>query len=259
MGERSRRIASQIVGMPGVNLRVIYSNATGEPEHGPGQWEQVPNACFFGAKFAAALTSCRSDVLLIVQADALFADWRQIVARCQTRFAERPRLGLWTPRIDHTPWTSDRVDVESIPDQGLTAVAQTDGVVLAFSSSVMRRMRELDYDRNNLGWGIDWNAICHCYTHGLEVLREDGQTVMHAPSRGYGWREAVSQWHDFMGQLNDQERRMLQILLRFTAEPRRGVFGKVLSAFKRHRAKLRVSALQSLLNEGAQRSEGARQ
>jgi len=236
MGDSSRRIAAQLDGMPNVSLRIIYSNAAEAPEDGPGLWQQVSNTKYFGLKFAAALADCVSDVLLIIQADALFADWSEIVERCQARFGQRPLLGLWAPRIDYTPWTPERVDVRLMDDQGLTAVAQTDGVVLAFSTAAMNRLRELDYGCNNLGWGIDWIAICHCYVHGLEVLREDDQTVIHPPSRGYGWRDAVLQCRNFMRQMNDQEHAMFQVLLRYTAERHRGVIGKLLTSLARRRA-----------------------
>jgi hypothetical protein len=236
MGDSSRRIAAQVCGMPNVSLRIIYSNAAEAQEDGPGLWQQVSNAKYFGLKFAAALADCVSDVLLIIQADALFADWSEIVERCQARFGQRPLLGLWAPRIDYTPWTPERVDIRLVDDQGLTAVAQTDGVVLAISTAAMNRLRELDFGCNNLGWGIDWIAICHCYVHGLEVLREDGQTVIHSPSRGYGWRDAVLQCRNFMRQMNDQEQAMFQVLLRYTAERHRGVIGKLLTSLARRRA-----------------------
>ncbi len=213
--------------------------------------QQVSNTKYFGLKFAAALADCASDVLLIIQADALFADWSQIVDCCQARFGQRPQLGLWAPRVDYTPWTPERVDIRLVGDQGLTAVAQTDGVVLAFSRAVMDRLRQLDYGCNNLGWGIDWMAICHCYVHGLEVLREDDQTIMHPPSRGYGWRDAVLQSRKFMRQMNEQEQAMFQILLRFTAERRRGVIGKILTSLARQRAVRKVIRLECDLVQAA--------
>jgi hypothetical protein len=251
MSESSRRIAARVDGMPGVRLRIIYSNAAEAPEQGPGLWQQVSNAKYFGTKFAAALADFDRDVLLLVQADALFTDWPLVVARCQTRFAQRPLLGMWAPRIDYTPWTPERVDVRTLDDQGLTAVAQTDGVVLAFSASTIQRMRSLDYDCNNLGWGIDWIAICHCYVSGLEVLREDGLTIAHPPSRGYAYREAVVQWRIFMRQLNDEEQAMFQILLRFTAERRRGWVGKLLSSLEKRRACRRAILLEGQLTRAA--------
>ena len=256
MGDSSRRIAARVEGMANVSLRVIYSNAAEAQEDGPGLWQQVPNTKFFGLKFAAALQDCVSDVLLIIQADALFADWSRIVERCQTRFGQRPKLGLWAPRINYTPWTPERVDVRLVGDQGLTAVAQTDGVVLGLSRPVMERLRRLDYGCNNLGWGIDWIAICYCYMHGLEVLREDDQTVIHPPSRGYGWHDAVLQWRGFMRQMDDQEQIILQVLLRYTAERRRGIIGKLLNSMARRRAVREAARFQCHSVQPAVRVQG---
>lgn len=233
--DRSRYIARQLDGLAGVRLRVVYSNRAEARETGPGLWQQVPDDCYFGRKFAAALHGFDSDVLMIVQADALCTDWPAVVTRCRQRFAERPQLGLWTPRVAYSPWLPERVDVCQASGQAVTNVAQTDAIVLAFSRATVQRLACLDYACNNIGWGIDWIAICHCYTQGLEVLREDGLQVVHPPSRGYDCREAVRQWRVFMQQLNAAEAAMFAILLRYTTERRRGLLARLRLAFIRGR------------------------
>lgn len=220
-GDASRRIAQALAGQPAVRLRVIYSNAGEAEESGAGEWIRVPDAHFFGSKFARALAETRADALLLIQADAQCDDWPAIVARFQDCRRRRPQLGLWAPRISYTPWLPDRVDIRPVPGEALTHVAHTDGIVLGMTAPVLRRLRALDYGRNNIGWGIDWIAICHAYTHGLEVLRDDALLVRHPRSRGYDTREATRQWLGFMAQAAEDEQSMFEILKRYTAERRR--------------------------------------
>ena len=245
-GARARHIAQQLNGLPGVRLRVIYSNAAEAPESGAGSWLQVPNEHYFGAKFSAALPGFDNDVLMIVQADALCEDWRGMVQRCQLRFAQRPRLGLWAPRIAYTPWLPKRVDVRLLPGENLTEVAHTDAIVLAMSRQVVQRLRDLDYRENNIGWGIDWIAICYCYTRGLAVLREDGLAVAHPPSRGYDSRLATAQWLAFMRQMSEAEQSMFEILKRYTAEKRTSLWNKLMLSMIKRRSSREAACIARL-------------
>lgn len=211
----------------GVRLTVIYSNADEAPESGPGRWLQVPNADYFGAKFARALAEFDGRALLLIQADAGSDDWPGLIERCRQRFAQRAALALWAPRVSYTPWSPARVDIRPEPGAALTHVAHTDGIVLAYAASMVQRLRQLDYRGNNIGWGMDWIAICHAYSQGLEVLREDGLMVTHPRSRGYDTREATRQWLAFMAQMDGAEQSMFEILKRYTAEKKKGPLAKL--------------------------------
>ena len=87
------------------------------------------------------------------------------------------------------------------------------------SRTPTQRLRALDYSANNLGWGIGWIAICHCLTHGLDVLRDDRVRIGHPPGRGYNTREATRQWLAFMAQATEHERCMFEIIRRYTEGP----------------------------------------
>ena len=239
-GDRARHIAQCIADHcdagDGVRLSVIYSNADEATESGPGRWLQVPNTDYFGAKFARALAEFNGQVLLLIQADAGSDDWPALVERCRQRFAQRAALALWAPRIDYTPWNAERVDIRAVAGEGLTHVAHTDGIVLAYARPMVQRLQQLDYSGNNIGWGMDWIAICNAYSHGLEVLREDALTVSHPPGRGYDTREATRQWLAFMQQMSSAEHSMFEILKRYTAEPKKGPIAKLRRSLARRRA-----------------------
>lgn len=217
--DAARHIAGRLASVPGVRLLVVYSNAAESAEAGPGEWLQLPNDRFFGAKFERALSVVDRGDLMIVQADASCADWPGVVARYRECRARRPRLGLWAPTVSYTPWTPRSVDILALPDEGLTHVAHTDGIVLAFTAPVLDRLRALDYRANHIGWGIDWIAICHCLTHGLDVVRDDRIHIHHPRGRGYNTREATRQWLAFMAQTTESERCMFEIIKRYTEGP----------------------------------------
>lgn len=219
-GGAARHIAHCLEGEPGVRLRVIYSNAAESVETGAGEWIQLPNSQFFGAKFGAALGRWAGGDLLLVQADAASDDWPQVVRRYRQCRQRRPQLGLWAPTVSFTPWTPQRVNILAMPDEGLTHVAHTDAIVLAFTEPVLRRLQALDLGGNPIGWGIDWIAICHCLSHGLDVLRDDRVHIAHPRSRGYDTRVATRQWLAFMAaQTTQAEACMFEILKRYTADP----------------------------------------
>lgn len=188
------------------SLTVIYSTRDGQPLSGPGEWEQAPDEEFFGKKFKRVLDAFQGDVCLLVHADAFHDAWADVLEKCRTAFVERRgQLGVWAPDVDHKPVSTHVARLAFLDKHGQCAVTQTDGVVCAFSSPVMDRLKQLDFSQNNLGWGIDWAAIAYAYTHHLLVVVDQTLTVKHAPGRGYDSNEAQSQMANFLKQLTAQE------------------------------------------------------
>lgn len=243
--ENAAHIARALSGRAHLRVVVIYSNAAEAPETGEGEWLQVPNDHFFGWKFRRALADVRPDAraLVIIQADARSDDWPALLSRCGERFAAMPNLGLWTPHVAYTPWIPRRVDIAPLAGTGLMQVARTDGIVLALSGPVLARLRQLDYEANNLGWGIDCVAIAFSFANGLLVVRDDGDRVHHPRSRGYDSREASVQWRQFLQQMTEAEKCINAFVCRFT-EDRRLTLGQRFKALRRSvRARLRGTQL----------------
>jgi hypothetical protein len=237
--ENAAHVARVLSASTSLRVVVIYSNAAETPEYGAGEWIQVPNAHFFGWKFRRALDCVQGDSrgLVIIQADARAADWMALLSRCVERVDNMPNLGLWTPHVAYTPWLPKRVDIGPVAGTDLMHVARTDGIVLAMARPVVERLRQLDYDANNLGWGIDCIAIAYCFTHGLLVVRDDGGHVHHPRSRGYDQRVALVQWRQFLQQMTESEKCINAFICRFTEMPTLGQRFKALR--RRVRARLR--------------------
>lgn len=194
-------------------LTVIYSDDDNSDQSGTGNWIRVPNDWFYGRKFARALEEVRdSEVMLLIHADAHCGDWPAVAEGCRTTLSSIPKVGVWAPSITQTPWTEMRVNVASLEGHGLNFVAQTDGVVFAYSTAVLKRLRALDYSMNNLGWGIDWIAICFSYVNSLFVVADQSLTVEHEEGQGYRRADALQQMDAFLKQMTPQESLMYAIL-----------------------------------------------
>ena len=188
---------------------VIYSNRANRRETGTGRWVQVSQDDFFGRKFGRLLQEVpMGHPLLLIQVDAVCGDWSSLVQRCDDVMSKRPDIGLWTPRIDNTPFQIDTVATRFDGD-GLWEVAQTDGIVLGLSGPVVDRLRELDYSENNLGWGIDWAAVGFCRLKGLKAVGDTSVQVHHPIGTGYNADLAYFEMDAFLRQLSDAEIREL--------------------------------------------------
>lgn len=208
----AQKIALSIEGLVS-NLTIIYSHSNESTQVGPGNWVKTPNSFFYGKKFSKALQLHDEGVLLIIHADAQATDWPKLISRCQAAFASHPQLGVWAPRHTATPWQWDNVCLGDLFSQELQAVAQTDGIVVAYAEPVIKRLKQLSYERNHYGWGIDWAAVSFSYCNNLSVLMDPGLLIDHPfTSQDQYSDDASNQMKEFFEQLTTQERIMQSLL-----------------------------------------------
>jgi len=194
-------------------LSVIFSNKNNINEKGHGNWIQVPNEFFYGKKFSVALNLIKVDeILLLIQADAICHNWKKIILQCSDTIKSNSFIGVWAPQVNVTSWTRKRVRIETDTSANCDFVTQTDGIVFAYSAPILRRLKELDYSQNNLGWGIDWIAICFSYCNNLLVLRDNNVFIKHIANTGYSTEDAASQMNAFFKQMKTQEVIMYNLL-----------------------------------------------
>lgn len=201
-------------------LFVIYSNSTNKIINGPGIWHQVPNDWFFGKKFSKALELSSGDRLLLIHADAFADNWGVLVEKFKHALQSIPCLGLWSPEIHWTHWDTASVEICKIDGSHYSSVAQSDGIVLGISEKVLARLKGLEYEDNNLGWGIDWLAIAFCYINGLLVLRDLSINIFHPQTSGYDNEQAAQQMNKFLLQLTMPEKNMMLLLQQFINQKR---------------------------------------
>lgn len=206
MNARAKATAEALCGA-GLAVTVVYSSDSEADETGAGHWVRVPQEQFFGAKFDVLLDHIAADeTLLLVQADAECDDWPALAARFTDVLTRIPGLGLLTPEIENTPYPLNVTGVGQYDESGLFEVLHTDAIVLVIAPAIVERLRGLDFSLNNLGWGIDWTALCHARAQGMLALCDRAIKVRHPEGRGYDWLQAESQMREFVTQMTDTER-----------------------------------------------------
>lgn len=210
--DRARDIAAALA--PVVpRVTVVYSNSAESDVEGPGDWLRVSNADFFGKKFRCCLEAFTGGTFLLIHADTDFHDWALLVRRCGAVFVALPGIGVWTPQISNSWWRNSAVELLPISEMpGLVSVAQTDGIVFALAPPVIDRLRQFDYEVNNLGWGIDLGAVVCARTAGLLVCCDTTLRVAHDKSRGYQDDAAFAQMRAFQTQFTLPELDQLVML-----------------------------------------------
>ncbi len=179
------------------------------------EWIKISPDAFFGHQFVHALRVFDHDVMLQIQADAAHPDWGTVVNTCRRRFEAMPELGIWGPEIDFTTWPTRRVKLFDTGDPQLAGVVQSDCIVWALNKPVVEFLKQFDYSDNNLGYGIDWAAIAHCYANKALVLRDLSLRVRHPAGSGYDREEAHRQMWGFLKQLARPERVQFALLWSF--------------------------------------------
>ena len=211
MQQKAAHIATCLAGAVD-HLTVIYSNASGCAESGAGEWVMVDNDHYYGRKFATSLKLMRGDINLQIQADAESDDWPALIADCRAAFSSIADLGVWAPEIDWTPFPTQYTRIAVAGGGRYVFSANTDGIVWAMSPEVSERMNRLEYEHNNLGWGIEWTAIVYSYTHAKLVITDRNCSVRHIKGSGYSRDLAATQMAEFFKQLTPAERVMQNLL-----------------------------------------------
>jgi len=214
--ENARHIANEIQHSVD-RLTVIYSNRTAKTEAGAGHWVKVSDDWYYGKKFMHSLQLNTGNIMLQIQADAVSGNWKEVVNRCKAAHTDSPNVGVWAPDFDYTAWRTEKVMILENGDGKIAHVAQTDGIVWSVSEPVIRRLKEFDYDANNIGWGIDWAAITYSLANNLLVVRDTSVVIDHPRSRGYSAELGDQQMSLFLEQLTVQEeiqRRLLNAIMK---------------------------------------------
>ncbi|WP_323011165.1 glycoside hydrolase family 99-like domain-containing protein [Paracoccus sp. (in: a-proteobacteria)] len=200
MYEKAHAIAAPLA-ESGAAVLVIHSEEDGAEKTGPGTWINVEQTLFFGRKFQVLLNAVEAHSrLLLIQADASSTDWHSVFRRFASLCEEAPDIGLWSPTIDNSAFPNAIVTLGPA-EGGLIPVVQTDAIVLGLHPAITGHLGRLDYEDNNLGWGIDWAAISFCRQEKLRVVRDLEIRIHHPKSRGYESLFATEQMTSFLSQL----------------------------------------------------------
>jgi len=209
-------------------ISVIHS-LTGESDFLiPHHWRVLPDGSYYGVKFDESLRLHDHGLMLHIQADASFADWPALVRRCVAVHERFQRCGVWTPEIRWSAFRWKRAFIQATSMRGVSEVSLTDGIVWSISQPVIERLRQLDYEKNPLGWGFELSAAAFCRVNGLLVLHDHGVVVKHPQGTGYSMDEASRQQLEFIAQLADDERAAAKAIVKDFHRDRAGLVKRTL-------------------------------
>ena len=203
--ERAALIARDVIDVA-QQVSIVYSHDRPPVASDCVQLVETSAGDFFGRKFHKAIGLNVCEVMLQIQADAVCDDWSALVKACREDFNTVETLAVWGPNVSWTPYPTELVRVETATRRnGLVSVVQTDGIVWALRAPVIERLGALDYSANNLGWGIDWCAVCFAYANSWLVARNLSHVVSHEKARGYDGRQAAAEMRAFLKQQTPRE------------------------------------------------------
>ncbi len=209
------RIYNEIAGNEKIEkINIIYSD--NDPSYRfSSQYNAIliDNEAFWGRKFELLMNHNLDNLdTLIIHADTSCENWNKLVYRFYQVTNKYKNIGVWAPKIDNTSWYKEKVIISSTNDPHIAVVAQTDGIVFGFKGFLLDRLRGMNFEVNNLGWGIDWVLIVNAFIQKSYAVIDDYCFVRHFQGTGYLRGLANKQMNIFLEQMDFHEKIILQLL-----------------------------------------------
>lgn len=189
-----------------VEISIVYSDpkeATVLPKK--NNVIRRPDHLYWGDKFKTCVENSTSDNMLVIHADCQCEDWRDLVLQYDHAIKNISQLGVWSPKVNGTRWTSELTNIFSLKNSTFETVAFIDGIVFGISKSIQDRMRLVNYEDNIYGWGIGWLIASHAYVINKLLITDNSIIVSHPHGRGYDSKVAQLQEIEFRKQFSLQE------------------------------------------------------
>jgi len=156
-------------------------------------WHNIGESSYFTAQFIKALELFDGDVLMHVQADASFDNWKQLYEDAEKYF-EQTRWGIYAPNVDYTWYDSSRTDIDNlqIDIPGVKIVANTDCTCWFIHKDIIDEFknRNLDFSNYHMGWC--WDIVLSGISFKMKrpVLRDYNHTIDHPKGTNYNSEQA---------------------------------------------------------------------
>ena len=188
------------------NVTIVYSDPfPGAQLDTPSRTIRRPNELFWGDKFKTCLDACGDEPMLVLHADCTHQDWGALFQHCKQTVTKIPNIGVWSPTIDYVPWNLEIETLQTIPNTSLSLAVRTDAICFYLAAPIVQRMKQVDYQRNVYGRGIEALFVANAFTRGLMVVIDQAVCVHHPNSSGYPVDIANQQCTEFMKQFNIME------------------------------------------------------
>jgi hypothetical protein len=161
----------------------------------PG-WIDLGSEAYFSAQFRKALELFDAQVLMHIQGDVSYHDWRGVIESAR-RYYALYEWGVFAPNIDDTwyrEWNTDIYGIE-LPEPNLKMCASTDETAWLIHKDVIDEFHRMNiarcFDQNTMGWGWDLVFCGISFLMRRPVIRDYDHTVAHPRGRGYNRDLAV--------------------------------------------------------------------
>lgn len=159
-------------------------------------WVNIGNESFFSDQFKKALELFDGDILMHVQGDVSYDKWKELIQDAEKYF-EYYNAGIYAPNIDHTWYTSENTDIQSLESDHLNIkmVATTDETVWFIRKEIIQEMltKKVDFSNNTMGWGWDLVFAAISFLRGQPVIRDYNHTIIHPQGTNYNKEKAAQE------------------------------------------------------------------
>lgn len=197
----------------GHSVRIVFSD--NDPDIAPVTRAEIirrPNALYWADKFKTCLDHTTAEFMLVIHADCEASDWPDLAARCLSAMKSSPRIGVWTPLIEGTPYDLRLTRLADLDGTSLSVVSETDALVFCLSQPVRERMRGLDYAANIHGWGINSVFCAFCLAENHLAVVDRAVQVAHDFGTGYDPDLALRQRSKFLVAMTAREKIMFNLM-----------------------------------------------
>lgn len=210
--ERAAVVADALLA-GGHEVRIVFSDV--DPDAAPvteAETIRRPNALYWGDKFKACLDNTTAEHMLVIHADCETDDWSTLAAKCLATMRASGRIGVWTPMIAGTPYDLHLTRLADLDGTSLSVVSETDALVFCLSRPVRERMRNLDYEANIHGWGINSVFCAFCLSENHLAVVDRSVRVVHDQGTGYDPDLALRQRSAFLAEMTAREKIMFNLM-----------------------------------------------
>ena len=175
-------------------------------------WINLGDDAYFSDQFRKALELFDGDILMHVQGDVSYDNWRKLVEDAREYF-DYYDAGIYAPNVDYTWYSSENVDINSLQSDhsNIKMVACTDETVWFIRKDIIQEMFNLkvNFSDNKMGWGWDLVLAAICFVKGIPVIRDYNHTIDHPMGTNYDKQVASVEMDNLWNSLNEDLKKVI--------------------------------------------------
>jgi hypothetical protein len=190
-------------------LLEIFDNVTvinSYEDYKKDNWINLHKDAYFAEQFVAACKMFDGDVMMHVQGDATYHDWKSIIISAKRYYFEYD-YGIYAPNVDFTSYNSRMVDLDNKGLEkyiNLKNVSSTDCTAWFINKDILKEFEKNweEYLKTKFGWGICSILGSYCKLKDKKIIRDYSYTIDHPNNTNYSMGNAGKMGKDFLKTLD---------------------------------------------------------